>query len=339
MQNIELFQEITHSPCKVAIIPHHHPDADALGSCLALSHFLNKEGHQTRVISPSSFPGFLTWMPGSESVWIYEAENVKLIDQFILEADILFCLDFSAYNRLMELEPVFRKASGHVGLIDHHLNPEMESDFKFWNIKASSTCELVYDFIEMLGKKSFIDIQIGECLYAGIVTDTSSFKHPTTTKRVHLIAAELIDLGVNTNRVQRLIYDNSTESRLRFLGYALQEKLTVLSEYHTAYFKITAGELEQFHNQLGDTEGLVNYALSIKDIAFAATIIEKSGRVKLSFRSVGDFAVNDFAHSHFSGGGHKNASGGISALDIEETEKLFLKLLREYKDKLEQAIK
>ena len=337
MQNIELYKEIMSQPRSVGIIAHHNPDADALGSSLALSRFLQKEGHQTMVISPSAFPGFLTWMNGSESVLIYESEDKQKIDQFILDADVVLCLDFSSYNRLKSIEPIFRKAKGKIGLIDHHLDPEIKTDFMLWSVKASSTCELVYDFIEMLGKKDVIDINIGESLYAGIVTDTSSFKHPNTTKRVHLIAAELIDAGVDTNRVQRLIYDNNSESRLRFMGYALKEKLKVLPEFRTAYFKITAEELSLYSNQLGDTEGLVNYALSIKNIIFAATIIEKPDCVKLSFRSAGDFAVNNFAQAHFSGGGHKNASGGTSNLSIEDTEKLFLNLLPKYKEKLEHT--
>ena len=338
MQNIELYKEIMSETRSVGIIAHHNPDADALGSSLALSRFLQKEGHQTQVISPSAFPGFLSWMNGSDSVLIYESEDKQKAEEFILQADVVLCLDFSSYNRMKGIEPVFRKTKAKIGVIDHHLDPEIKSDFMLWNVKASSTCELVYDFIENLGKKDVVDITIGENLYAGMVTDTSSFKHPNTTKRVHLIAAELIDLGIDTNRVQRLIYDNNSESRLRFMGYALKEKLTVLPEYRTAYFKITADELSLYSNQLGDTEGLVNYALSIKDVIFAATIIEKADCVRMSFRSMGDFAVNNFAQAHFSGGGHKNASGGTSNLSIEETEKLFLDLLPDYKDKLERTV-
>lgn len=337
MQNIEAYQEMMKSLKRVIIIPHHNPDADALGSSLALQHYLKKKGLVVDIISPSTYPRFLDWMPGSEEVKIFTPETSNQVKELFAQTDVIFCLDFSSYNRMRTLEPYVRQTAKPIVIIDHHLNPEMKSDFMLWNVKASSTAELIYDFIELNGDQEYIDLDIGQCIYAGIVTDTSSFKHPSTTQRVHLIAAQLMELGLDTNRVQRLIYDNNSISRMRFLGYALKEKLHVLEEFHTAYFVISVEELEKYSNQQGDTEGLVNYALSIESIHLAATIIEKHDCVKLSFRSAGNFSVNDLAAKYFSGGGHKNAAGGMSTLSIKEVEQKFLGLLPVYKEKIAKA--
>ncbi len=336
MHNLEAYIEWMSSPRRVVITAHHHPDADALGSSLALAHFLQKQNHEVQIILPSEFPGFLDWMPGSQDAIVYTPDHEAYCRQKMQEAEIIFSLDFSTYHRLRALESLYREVEkqARICLIDHHRDPEMESDFMLWSTQASSTAELIYDLIEMCGGTDDIDIPIGECIYAGIVTDTSSFKHPSTTKRVHLIAADLIDRGVDTSRIQGLIYDNNSENRMRFLGFALKDKLRVLKELRTAYFVISAEELQRFDNQLGDTEGLVNYALSIQGVVLAATIIERHDCIRLSFRSTGDFSVNDFARKHFSGGGHKNAAGGNCDLTLQEVEKKFVDLLAQYQPQL-----
>lgn len=334
MQNIEGFKEMMSTPQKVTIIAHHNPDADSLGSSLALASYLKQKNHQVQVISPSNYPVFLDWMTNSDDVIIYWSKTHNLCQRLIQQSDVVFCVDFSSYNRLHDLQPFVKEAPGKIVIIDHHLKPDIEADYQHWDVKAAATAELVYDFIELMGDKHMIDVKMGEYLYAGLVTDTSSFKHPSTTKKCHLITADLMDLGVETNRIQRLIYDNNTESKLRFLGYALREKLTVLREFRTAYFTISVEEQERFNHQPGDTEGLVNYALSIAGILFAVIIIEKPDIVKLSFRSVGEFAANEFARNHFSGGGHQNAAGGVSSLTMEGVQEKFLSLLPTYKDQL-----
>jgi len=336
MQNIEGFKKMMSSPQKVTIIAHHTPDADSLGSSLALASYLKKKNHQVQVLSPSNYPVFLDWMTNSEDVIIYWSKTQNLCKRLITEADVVFCVDFSSYGRLQGLEPMVKEASGTIVVIDHHLGPNIEASFQLWDVNAAAAAELIYDFIQMMGDEDLIDVRMGEYIYAGLVTDTSSFKHPSTTKKSHLITAKLMDLGVETNRIQRLIYDNNTESKLRFLGYALREKLMVLREFRTAYFTISIEEQERFNHQPGDTEGLVNYALSIAGILFAVIIIEKPEVVKLSFRSVGKFAVNEFARKHFNGGGHQNAAGGVSNLPMEEVQEKFLSLLPEYKDELMQ---
>jgi phosphoesterase RecJ-like protein len=334
MQHLEAFKELLRSPKKIVITTHPKPDADALGSSLGLAGYLKKKNHQVQVITPTDYPKFLYWMQGNEDVIIFNEGNEARSAQFINEADVIFCLDFPSLNRINEMGDLVRKAPGSTVLIDHHLEPEHFATFEFWDLRAAATAQLVFDVIEALGDKELIDPAIGECLYAGIMTDTASFRHPNTTKRVHIISAELIDLGVTTNKVQRLVYDNNTEEKLRFLGFALLEKLTVIREYRTAYFAITAEELARFNSQTGDTEGLVNYGLSIEGIIMAVIIIDRPENVRLSFRSVGDFSVNDLARKHFSGGGHKNAAGGKSDLTLDETVQKFLQLLPLYKTEL-----
>jgi len=339
MQHFQAFKELLSSPKKIVITTHHKPDADALGSSLAWAGYLRKKNHVVHVITPTDYPRFLTWMQGNDQVIIFNEGNEKRSAQLVREADLIFCLDFSSLKRINELGELVRRSPAQKVLIDHHLEPEHFADFELWDIKAAATAQLIYELIVRLGDRQDIDIAIGECIYAGIMTDTGSFRHPSTTKKVHLISADLIELGVETNKVHRLVYDNNTEAKLRFLGFALMEKLVVLPEYRTAYFAITSQELIRYNSQTGDTEGLVNYALSIENIVMAAVIIDRtegaaSQSAKLSFRSIGNFSVNDFARKHFDGGGHRNAAGGKSERSLDETVAYFLSLLPEYKEQL-----
>lgn len=316
------------------ITTHHKPDADALGSSLGWAGYLKKKGHDVTVVTPSDYPGFLNWMPGNEEVVVYSAQTDALVRKLGTEAEVLFCLDFSSLNRINEMAPIIQEAKGTKVLVDHHLEPEHFADLEFSNTQAAATAELVFQLIRGLGDESLIDVPIGECLYAGIMTDTGSFRHPTTSRNVHLIIAELVHTGVNISKVHRLIYDSYSEKRLRFLGYALKEKLVVLPEFNTAYIAISADELKEYDSQTGDTEGLVNFALSISGVVFAVVLIDRTESIKISFRSVGDFSVNEFARAHFSGGGHRNASGGVSHLSLEETVAKFVSLLPLYQEQL-----
>ncbi|CAN5916853.1 bifunctional oligoribonuclease/PAP phosphatase NrnA [soil metagenome] len=338
MHNINALKELLQDPKKVMITTHHKPDADALGSSLGLAGYLKKKGHVVTVVTPSDYPSFLNWMPGNEEVVVYSEQTDSLVRTIISEAQVIFCLDFSCLSRINEMGPYVREAKATKVLIDHHLELERFADIEFSDTKAAAASELVYKVIRDLGDEALIDVPIGECLYAGIMTDTGSFRHSTTSRNVHLIIAELVHLGVDISKVHRLIYDSYSENRLRFLGYALKDKLVVLPEYNTAYIAISADELKQYDSQTGDTEGLVNFALSISGVLFAAVLIDRSGVVKISFRSVGDFSVNDFARSHFDGGGHRNASGGVSYLTLDETVAKFVSLLPLYKDQLANPI-
>ncbi|QMU27054.1 DHH family phosphoesterase [Adhaeribacter radiodurans] len=335
MQQITALKELLQEPKEILITTHHKPDADALGSSLGLAGYLKKKGHVVTVVTPSDYPDFLNWMNGNNEVITYDPNvNDELVRKLINQANVIFCLDFSSLSRINELGPYVQEAPGVKVLVDHHLEPENFAEISFSNTKAAATAELVFELIRDLGDQSLIDVHIGECLYAGIMTDTGSFRHPSTSRNVHLIIAELLHVGVNTSNIHRLIYDSHTETRLRFLGYVLKDKLTVLREFRTAYIAITADELKHYDSKTGDTEGLVNFALSIEGVVFAALIIDRSNAVKMSFRSVGDFSVNDFARKHFQGGGHRNAAGGISYDSLTDTVAKFLQTLPEYKDQL-----
>lgn len=326
MKDTSSLSEFLKSPKKIVITTHANPDADALGSSLGLHLYLKRKGHDVKVIVPNSYPDFLKWMPSNGSVLNYEQEQ-PMADNMLETTDLLFCLDFSGFSRIKHMEKKAKSISAKIALVDHHLNPEIQPDYNFWNDHAAATAELIYDLIMALDGEAAIDQEIAECLYAGIMTDTGSFKHSSTTSKIHRTVAHLIDLGADVNKVSRLIYDTNSLNRLRFMGHALVDRLKVDEAARVAYFVISENDFKQFQLKQGDTEGLVNYALSIKDIMVAAIIIQKENEIKLSFRSVGDFAVNKFAEEYFHGGGHKNASGGMSELSLEETEKKFKSLI------------
>ena len=333
-EQIAALRELLATPKNILITTHHKPDADALGSSLGLAGYLKKKGHRVIVVTPSDYPAFLNWMPGHEEVLVYEPQTDARVRKLVAESQVIFCLDFSALSRINEMGDMVRQSPAFKVMIDHHMFPEDFAQVTISDTRAAATCELVFEVIRALGDQDLIDAPIGECLYAGIMTDTGSFRHPSTSRNVHLIIAELIAAGVNTARVHRLIYDNHTLTRLRFLGYALKDKLVVHPEYNTAYIAITQEELKQYDSRTGDTEGLVNFALSIEGIVFAALIIDRGPAVKMSFRSVGDFSVNEFARAHFNGGGHHNAAGGISHDSLEATVAKFESLLPQYQQQL-----
>ncbi len=334
MENIDQLKQFLNSPKKIVITTHCKPDADALGSSLAWAGYLKKYHHQVTVITPTDYPRFLHWMEGNEEVLIYSHKTRTRVQQHFDEADLVCCLDFSACGRVEDMEDILKASEKPTLLVDHHIDPSITPTYNYWDVEAAATAQLIFKLIVALGDKALIDVGMGEAIYAGILTDTGSFKHPSTSKEVHQIAGELIEIGVDTSKTHHLIYDNNTEERLRFLGYLLSEKLTVLPEQHTAYFVVTKEELRRFHSQTGDTEGVVNYALSVEGVVFAAIIIDRGEKVKLSFRSVGDFSVNEFANQYFEGGGHKNAAGGVSYLNLNQTVEKFLQALSEHKQQL-----
>ena len=319
IQDIQAIQLLLSTPKKIAIIPHRGPDGDAMGSTLGLYHFLLKNNHQPVVVSPNEFPDFLAWMPGSETVKIYEKDKENCT-KILEDAEVIFTLDFNALHRTGEMEHVLEKLTAPFIMIDHHQKPDDYAAFKYSDTSFGSTCEMLYNFILFLGKKADIDKTIGTCIYTGILTDSGSFRFPKTTGNTHRIVAELIDLGVENTEIPTLLFDNSSYGRLQLLGRALQN-MKVITEHKTAYTTLTQDELNTFDYIKGDTEGIVNYGLSIKGILFTAIFIENKEEkiIKISFRSQGDFDVNQFARDHFHGGGHRNAAGGKSEVSMEET--------------------
>jgi phosphoesterase RecJ-like protein len=314
-------------PKKIVIVPHRNPDGDAMGSTLGLYHFLLKLNHHIVVISPNEFPEFLDWLPAAEKVLIYEKQKA-VTTKIINEAELIFTLDFNVLHRVGEMESALQEASCPFVMIDHHQKPDNYAEFIYSDTNYGSTCEMIYNFIEFLEQTSLIDKTIGTCLYTGILTDSGSFRYPKTTGRTHRIVAELIDLGVENTTIPNLLFDNNSYNRLQLLGRALQN-MKVIEKYRTSYFSLTQSELDEFHHVKGDTEGIVNYGLTIKGIVFTAIFIENKEEniIKISFRSQGDFDVNQFARDHFNGGGHINAAGGKSDLTLQETINKFEKLI------------
>lgn len=323
IQDIEAVKLLLSTPKKIAIIPHRGPDGDAMGSTLGLYHFLLKNNHQPTVIAPNDFPNFLAWLPGSETVKIFE-KDTENCTKILEEADLIFTLDFNAFHRTGDMEHTLAKLTAPFIMIDHHEKPHNYAAYTYSDTSYGSTCEMIYNFILFLDKKEDLDKTIATCIYTGILTDSGSFRFPKTTGNTHRIVAELIDLGVENTEIPVLLFDNSSYSRLQLLGRALQN-MKIFSEHKTSYTFLTQEELDSFNYVKGDTEGIVNYGLSIKDIIFTAIFIENKEEkiIKISFRSQGGFDVNQFARDHFNGGGHTNAAGGRSEVSMEETLKKF----------------
>lgn len=319
-------------PKNIVITTHHKPDGDALGSSLGLYHWLKAKGHRVEVVLSSDFPDFLNWMPGRESIIIFP-NDAKQAERLIQQADIIFCLDYSALSRTNILEPVLRAANGQKWMIDHHLDPEDFASLSYWDSTAAATAQLVYTFItDVYEDTEAITPEIATCLYAGIMTDTGSFRFRSTTAAVHLIISKLIDAGARNWEIHEHIYNSSTENRLKFLGYCLLNCLEVIPEYNTAVFAVTKEDLEQFHVTTGDTEGLVNYALSVKGIRLAALFIDRTELIKLSLRSTGEIPCNEICKKYFNGGGHLNAAGGSSTEQLSQVVNKFKSILPAYKE-------
>jgi phosphoesterase RecJ-like protein len=279
------------------------------------------------VISPNEFPNFLAWLPGSETVLVYENDRENCA-KVLNEAEVVFTLDFNALHRTGEMEQVLNKLSAPMIMIDHHQKPDAYAAFTYSDTAIGSTCEMIYNFISYLGKKELIDKTIATCIYTGITTDSGSFRFPSTTSTTHRIVAELIDLGIDNSEIHNLLFDDNSYNRLQLLGRALQN-MKVFPGYKTSYTSLTQKELDEFHYEKGDTEGVVNYGLSIKGIHFAAIFIEHKDEniIKISFRSQGSFDVNQFAREHFNGGGHINAAGGKSYESLKNTLTKFEELI------------
>ncbi|OYU94286.1 MAG: DHH family phosphoesterase [Bacteroidetes bacterium B1(2017)] len=318
---------------RIVITTHHKPDADALGSSLGLYNYLAKLGIQANVVTPTDYGDFLKWMPGENSVINFEEFEEKSAD-LVADADLIFCLDFNALKRINNLGKLVEQSRAEKVLIDHHLEPEGFEDYRLWTTKASSTSELIFWLIELMGHVSLIDEEIASCLYAGVLTDTASFKHPSTTPTTHRVAAMLLEKGAKSNRIYEAIYDNYSESRTRFIGYCLSQKLQILKEYNTALIVVNAEELKQFQIITGDSEGLVNYGLSITGMKLSVLIIDRTVARKMSFRSRDTFPANEFARKYFNGGGHFNAAGGESGEALELVEAKFKEAIKEYKNLL-----
>jgi len=318
----------------IVIVPHKGPDGDAMGSTLGLMHFLRDKGHTANVIAPNDYPHFLKWLPGNEEVIIYESDKERS-DKLIAEADIVFTLDFNHLSRCGTMQDSLMASDAVFVMIDHHQEPSDYAHYTYSDSTMSSTCEMVYKFILKLRAGKKITPEIATCLYAGIMTDTGSFRFSSTSSDTHRAIADLIDKGAKNDQIHNNIFDTNSENKLQLLGTALQN-LRVNKELRTAYISLSQEELDKHNFKKGDTEGFVNYGLSLDGIIFAVIFIEKETEnlIKMSFRSKGDFDVNKFARAHFEGGGHINAAGGKSNLSLNDTIVKFNQVLPQYSEQL-----
>ena len=335
MENIKALKTLLSIPKDIVLTSHRNPDGDAIGSTLGLRHYLEQLGHTVRIVVPSEFPGFLGWLPGAGDIFIYDV-SYEEVKEFIEKADIIFCLDFNSLDRIDRMGEIIAPLKCTKVLIDHHLYPDPFADFILSDITASSTSELVHDFISMLDDLDKLNVDIAECLFTGILTDTGSFKYSTSPK-VFRMVGDLLELGVDDAKIQDHVYNCLDEKHLRLIGHVLNNRMEVLPEFRTAIICLTKQDYETFNIQRGDTEGLVNQLLQMKDIVMAVFIHEQPTITKISLRSKGDFSVQEIASKHFKGGGHKNASGGYSYIGLRPTVKKFKSILPEHKEDLLNA--
>lgn len=326
----ELFPQIS-EPKTIAVTMHQKPDPDAMGATLGLQLFLEQFGHTVTVISPTNWANFLDWMPGCNKVLDYENYKQRdKADTALTNAQWLFCLDFNTISRTKNMVGPISKLTCTKILIDHHEQPDTESfHYGISDISKSSTSEMIYDFIVNSGHADKISVGIAECLYAGVIGDTGSFRYPSATESLHLMVAALKTKGLRHTKIHDNIYDNYLENRLRFIGHVLQNRMEIFYEHNTALIAVPRNDLIKYEIKTGDTEGLVNYPLSIQGIKLAAIVIDRDEERKWSFRSKGDVDVNSFARNHFNGGGHYNAAGGRSNESLEKTVQKFKMVIKD----------
>lgn len=329
MKPIQDIFPLLSQPRSVVITTHQKPDADAMGSSLALGHFLSQFGHIVTIISPTNWAGWVNWMPGTKEVLDYEKDKQKA-EAILDNAEWLFCLDFNIFHRTKTMTEKLKELTCTKILIDHHQEPDVDSfDYGISNTAKSSTCEMVYDFIVDSGHGDKINEEIGECIYAGVVGDTGSFRFSSAHAGVHSLVADLKSRGLNHGKIHEGLFDNFLENRLRFIGHVLLHRMEIFYEFNTALIAIPKSDILKYHIKTGDTEGLVNFPQSIQGIKLVALVIDRDEERKWSFRSKGEFDCNTFARKYFEGGGHYNAAGGRSSDSLEQTVEKFKLAIKE----------
>lgn len=334
-ESIKKVTDILSTEKPVVIVAHRNPDGDAIGSSLGLYFYLRNSGYQATVIMPNDFPDFLKWMPGVNSIINHDTNQHKC-EEIIEKAGIIFTLDFNMLDRVGDgLKEVLEKSDADFVMIDHHQQPGDYAKVVYSDTSMSSTAEMVFHFIKAIDPDAIITREMATCLYSGILTDTGSFRFSSTSPATHRVVAELMENGVDNALVYQNIFDTQTPDRLKLLGTAIKN-MQILPEFRTAFITLSQEELDKHNFRKGDTEGFVNYGLSLDNIVFAAIFIENTQEklTKISLRSKGNFSVNEVARKHFNGGGHNNAAGGRSSLSLDETVKYFISILPDYKEKL-----
>ena len=315
----------------IIIVVHVGPDGDAMGSSLALWHYLMTIDKVPVVIVPSAYPNFLAWMPGAECVLVYD-DNKGKSDDLLANADLIFTLDFNVPNRLGKMETAVMNSPAPKILIDHHLHPGDYAITTISHPEISSTSELIFRLICRMGDFSKINLACAECIYTGMMTDTGGFTYNSNKQEIYTIISELIKIGVDKDDIYRKVFNNYSADRMRLMGYTLFSKMKIFPEYKTALITVSLKELQEFNYQIGDVEGLVNLPLSIDGVVFSVFMREDTDKIKISFRSQGTFPANKVAADLFNGGGHLNAAGGESYASMQESVSKFEAALDDYKD-------
>jgi len=320
----------------ICIVTHRNPDGDAIGSSLGLYHVLLNMNKKVKVIVPNEYPDYLQWLPSNEKVFNYSTQKDE-VKKIFESANLLISLDFNELKRTEKFSEQLENISAKKILIDHHPYPQDIFDVKISDISVSSTAELLYETIIQCGFEKYLSKNAAICLFTGLLTDTISFSVNCSNPRTFEIASKLLAFGLNKEYIHKKVFDNYSESRIKLLGYALSKKMVIIPEYNTGYIWLTTDEQKQFDFKIGDSEGFVNYPLSIKGVNFSALFMQRDDHIKISFRSRGNIPVNEIIKTHFTGGGHKNAAGGEEyKLNIAETVKKFVSILPQYADVLKQ---
>ncbi len=329
----KIIHHLSSKPGRIVITSHKNPDGDAIGSSLAFYEYLRQKQLDVNVIIPNAYPAFLSWLPNNEKIINYQ-ENSKKAKKLIADSQTLFSLDYNALHRTGDMKTVLEEFNGTKILIDHHLEPSTDFDLLYSTTQTSSTSELVYDLIDRAGDKHLINKSLAEALYVGLITDTGSFSYACNHPNTFNVAGFLINLGIDGERVHRLVYDTFSEDRLNLLGFCLRERLTVRADLGIAYIYLYASDLKRFNYQVGDTEGVVNYALSVDKVQVAVLLTERDKLIRMSFRSKSSFSVNEFARQYFDGGGHQKAAGGNSPDSMELTLNKMIRSFENHKDEI-----
>ena len=332
-QFFQSLDAVIQSPKTITVISHVNPDGDAIGSSLAFSHFLSRLGHRVEVMVPNDFPAFLAWMPGASLIHVFD-KDMERCKRILKDSEYVMMLDFNHFSRSGMMAETLKELNTKWILIDHNRDPNLELfHCALSETNVSSTSELVAEVILHHGETA-LDEAIATNLLVGIVTDTGSFAHSIYHSRTLGLCAKLTEKSMPYNLIHRLVYDTFTENRLRLLGFSISNKMEVLDAYSTAIISLTKEELERFDYQVGDTEGIVNYPLSMKKITMSVLVTERQEMVRLSFRSKGSFSVHELAHAHFNGGGHTNAAGGTLFCSMEEALERLHQVLPAYQSLL-----
>ena len=333
-QSIDAVKQVVEKGNRFVVLAHKNPDGDAVGSTLAMCHYLRSIGKDAVAVLPNTFPAFLAWVPGADTVMFYDTDKERC-DNAIAAADVLFCLDFNLFSRTGDVAQVAVDSAATKVLIDHHLQPSGEFDVIISHPEACSTCELVFRVIVALGGANALNFEMAQCIYTGMMTDTGAFAYASTRKDIYLIVAELLGKGIDKDLIYRKVFYNASLSKMRMWGYAMCDKLKHYNKYNAALITLSHGELMRFYSSKGDTDGLVNQPLQIKGVRLSCFLREEQpGKINVSLRSVDDFPCNEMAAEFFNGGGHKNASGGELYCTMNMAVERFRQAIQKYKDLL-----